>query len=364
MRPRDLVITGFAAVSAGGVLRNLDATPDAPPLQVISRWPTPGPRRAFVVAPVQPADIVPGLRTRRMDRLSAWAMLASALAVQDAGIDPASADGDRHAVVFGTALGCLDLAAEFFGTFRSVPWTADPILFPETLGNQPGSHVAKHFGFRGPNLTVAAGNVSGEAALCQAAGFLRTGQADCAVVLAGDTLIQSLFEWYEASGRLHPSCLGLGEADPVPAAAAESLVPGEGMAACILETAESAARRGARVRASYLDGWFGPGTSAMGGAEPAAAMPDAVARLLEAVPPGTAVTAAVAGGAGWFEGAPGRRLGRLNPIDFGVFGGMGLLNLGAAITRAPSAGSVVLAGTVEPEGQAGALLVRTGDTAR
>jgi 3-oxoacyl-(acyl-carrier-protein) synthase len=59
------------------------------------------------------ADVVFGLRTRRMDRLSAWVLVGSALAFQDAGIDAEILGGDRTAVVSGTAFGCFDLIEEF-----------------------------------------------------------------------------------------------------------------------------------------------------------------------------------------------------------------------------------------------------------
>ena len=54
--------------------------------------------------PFRPASVVPGLKTRRLDRLSAWAMVASSLAIQDAGIDLSQVDRSRVAVVFGTGL--------------------------------------------------------------------------------------------------------------------------------------------------------------------------------------------------------------------------------------------------------------------
>jgi len=103
---------------------------------------------------------VPGLRTRRLDRLSVWALVGTALALQDAGIDHSTLDPDRVAVVFGTAFGCVELTEQFLAGLRQNAAQADPILFPETLANQPGSHVARHFGFRGPNLTLSAKKAS------------------------------------------------------------------------------------------------------------------------------------------------------------------------------------------------------------
>ena len=201
----EILFTGFASISASGPARGLPALTSRGDPRPITRWPTPGPRHAFVVPAFRATDFVPDLRTRRMDRLSAWALLGSALAVQDAGIDPEVLAGERTAMVYGTAYGCLDLTAEFLAAVATNASQAPPILFPETLSNLPGSHVARHFGITGPNLTMSAGLASGGAALLQAVGLLQAGDAERAIVLGGDTLTPALFAWYEAAWMLNPA---------------------------------------------------------------------------------------------------------------------------------------------------------------
>jgi len=46
---------------------------------------TPHMRRAYQVQAFHPAKLVPGVKTRRLDRLSCWALVAASLALQDAG---------------------------------------------------------------------------------------------------------------------------------------------------------------------------------------------------------------------------------------------------------------------------------------
>ena len=97
------VITGIGSVTPYGPLAGLiPAESMDAPLQprTITAWSTPGLRRAFLVEPFRPASIVPGLKTRRLDSLSAWALVASSLALRDAGIDLATMDrSDRKSVV-------------------------------------------------------------------------------------------------------------------------------------------------------------------------------------------------------------------------------------------------------------------------
>jgi hypothetical protein len=166
-------------------------------------------------------------------------MVASSLAIQDAGIDLSQMDRSRIAVVFATGLGCVELTETFYQSAAVNGWSGtDPITFPETLANAPASHVALLHDLRGPNITVGCKSFAGESALLQAASLLRHGQADLAVVLAGDTLTQAVYEWYEAAHLLSPACFNT---DPL--LAARGFVPSEGVVAIVLEPDGSRERR-------------------------------------------------------------------------------------------------------------------------
>lgn len=233
----EIRITGIGSVSAYGTLAGA-ITPASVSPSAITAWPAGDGSRACLVPPFRPADVVPGLKTRRLDRLSVWSLVAASLAVRDSEIDLDALDRARAAVVFGTGLGCLELTEAFFRSAADHGWAqTDPILFPETLGNAPAGHIARHFGIRGPNLTVSSKGSAGECALSQGVSLLRNGQADTALVLAGDALTQGAYKWYEAAGLL-----------------AQGFVPAEGVAALVLESSASS-KVYARVR-------FGAGSAA------------------------------------------------------------------------------------------------------
>jgi 3-oxoacyl-(acyl-carrier-protein) synthase len=176
-------------------------------------------RRAFLVEPFRPADVVPGLKTRRLDRLSVWSLVAASLAIRDAGLDLDAIDRARFAIVCATGLGCIELTEAYFQSAADHGWAqTDPIIFPETLGNAPASHVARVLDLRGPNITIGSSRAAAECAIQQATLLLRHRQADLALVLAGDTLTRTAYEWYEAAGMLE-----------------RGFVPSEGVAAVVLE---------------------------------------------------------------------------------------------------------------------------------
>ena len=258
-----VVITGIGSVSPYGPLAGLIPQSPLEPTP-ITGWTTAGLRRAFLVQPFRPASVVPGLKTRRLDRLSAWAMVASSLALRDAGIDLSQVNRARVAVVFATAFGCIELTEAFYLSAAANGWGGtDPSTFPETLASAPAGHVALFHGLRGPNVTVSNKYFAGEIALIQAASLLRHGQADLAIVLAGDALVQSLYSWYEVANLLAPACYN---SDPLPPEACDSVpsagfIPSEGVAAFVME---SSGREGVRSYARV-----GSGRWAAGGPPPA-----------------------------------------------------------------------------------------------
>ncbi len=234
-------ITGIGSVSPYGALAGVipQRSPEhlqlSPQPSAVTAWTTAGLRRAFLVPPFRPASAVPGLKTRRLDRLSAWALVAASLAIKDAGIDLNQVDRSRVAVIFATAFGCIELTEAFYLSAAANGWGGtDPSTFPETLASAPAGHVSLFHGLRGPNLTISDKHFGGENALIQAASLLRHRQADLAIVLAGDALTQSLYSWYEVADLLSPACYN---ADISPQAG--GFIPSEGVAALVMESSSS-----------------------------------------------------------------------------------------------------------------------------
>jgi 3-oxoacyl-(acyl-carrier-protein) synthase len=168
-------------------------------------------------------------------------------------------DRSRIAVVFATSFGCVELTETFYQSAATNGWSGtDPITFPETLSNAPAAHVALFHQLQGPNLTLSSKNFAAESALLQAASLLRHGQADLAVVIAGDTLTQAVYEWYEAAHLLAPACF-----NEEPLSPSTGFIPGEGVVAMVLESDQApAGKRQARSYAALRGGqWVSGGDS-------------------------------------------------------------------------------------------------------
>jgi 3-oxoacyl-[acyl-carrier-protein] synthase II len=343
-----VAITGIGSVSPYGPLAGLIQLDPLDPIALT--WKEAGERRAFIVPPFRPATVVPGLKTRRLDRLSVWALVASSLALQDAGIDLNLVDHSRIAVVFATAFGCVELTEAFYLSAAANGWNGtDPITFPETLASAPASHVSMFHGLRGPNITVSNKYFAGESAMMQAASLLRQGQADLAIVLAGDAVSRSMYSWYEEAGLLSPACYN---SDSL--SGAEGFVPSEGVAALVMESSDRTdARPNSRCYARMTSGrWAAGGQPAkiirqmLNGSVPSLTICSG-----NGAPCATSSTAALAG-----EITGDNSVILPQAFAQGLAGTGALFHLIAALSNRPVSGQALFLGTARDNGFAALLL--------
>lgn len=147
-------------------------------------------------------DALPGISVRSVDRQSIFAGIAVRRAVaaywEGGGLKP-----DATGVVLGTTFGAVTSIGSFYRQALREGFNAtSPMEFPNTVANAPASRVGIWFGFKGPNVTLADGLVSGLDAVGYAYDAIRYQKAE--FYLAGDTegISDTLFRGYaETSGQ-------------------------------------------------------------------------------------------------------------------------------------------------------------------
>lgn len=186
---------------------------------------------------------------RECSRGMLYALVAAEEAIVESGI-ASGADDRRVGVITGCALPSIDLHARVLAGGRDarVPGSVAPNL----SAHAPSSAIGLRHRFRGPNLSLSAACATGAAAVATAADQIRAGRAEAMVVGA----TESAFEWSTLASFVRAHALNLTD-DPVGACAPfdrnrAGLVMGEGAAFLVVESARSAQRRGARVRARLL----------------------------------------------------------------------------------------------------------------
>lgn len=223
----------------------------------------------FTVAAMPGSASVPGLdaqfdflaeQNATGHRSLAYSLLACELALKDAALE---IDRDKNTVgliqVF-EAPGVEQTVADLFSKLGQAPPTTGPppvyeMLAPQFYNMQPFVYVhimGKRLGLHGFSTGIHNACSSGAFALEIAAQRVKTGQADVMLVAGGEAFETGVrMEWfrrldlYAQSGRMAPF-------DEQPT----GFFTGEGAGALVVESAEHAAKRGARVYARYSGGGF------------------------------------------------------------------------------------------------------------
>jgi 3-oxoacyl-[acyl-carrier-protein] synthase II len=186
------------------------------------------------------------------DRFSQFALIATQEALSDAGLDLTAIDMTRAGVYLGTAMGgsgTLDEAYVYL--YQRNADRLKPTTVLKAMNNAATAHISMAYGFKGPSLTYSIACSSSGTAIGEAYRLIRLGLADIVVAGGSDALLT--YGTLKAWQSMHTLAVAGPEG---PAAACRpfskdrsGLVLGEGAAMMILENAEHAARRGAKVYA-------------------------------------------------------------------------------------------------------------------
>jgi 3-oxoacyl-[acyl-carrier-protein] synthase II len=187
---------------------------------------------------------------KRNDRVVHFAVAAAKQAWADAG-EP-SVEPSRTAVVFSTGVGGLTSFVHQIEVMREKGYDrVSPFLVPQMMPNAAAAMVAMAFGFTGPNECITTACAAGAHGVGEAYRMVRDGLAD--VAIGGGT----------ESAILPITIAGFAQAqaltrNPDPERASrpfdkdrDGFVLSEGACALILETAEHAQARGARIYAEF-----------------------------------------------------------------------------------------------------------------
>ncbi len=197
---------------------------------------------------VGPATLLEPVAAKRLDRVQQAALVAAREAWRDA--DAPQVDPERLVSVIGTGIGGVQsLLREHDVLGESGVRRVSPRTVPMLMPNAAAATVSIEFGARGGSYTPVSACSSGAEALALGARLIRSGEAD--VVIAGGA--EAAITPITVAGFMQTRALShhAGDADSAsrPFAADRSgFVLGEGAGVMVLERAEHAIRRGARVR--------------------------------------------------------------------------------------------------------------------
>ncbi|MDT4992269.1 MAG: 3-oxoacyl-[acyl-carrier-protein] synthase [Actinoplanes sp.] len=255
MSSTDVVVTGLGATTplGGDVASTWDAMlagrSGVSPL--IQEWAAQLPVRIAAQLAVEPSEVLDRVKLRRLDRSEAIALIAAHQAWADSGLKDSGLDPERLAVSFGSGIGGAqtllnqDDILEASGPRRVSPHTV-PMLMP----NGPAAWVGIELGAQAGVHSMASACATGAEALSLGLDIIRSGRAD--VVMAGGT--EAVIHPLPIAGFAAMRAMSTRNDEPQKASrpwdkGRDGFVLGEGSGALVLERADHAVARGARIYA-------------------------------------------------------------------------------------------------------------------
>ncbi|MGY1823788.1 beta-ketoacyl-[acyl-carrier-protein] synthase family protein [Geodermatophilus sp. SYSU D00079] len=251
----DVVVTGLGATTplGGDVASTWDAllAGRSGVRRLEDEWVKEFPAQLAATLPTDPAEQLDRVRARRLDRSQQVAVVAAEEAWRDSGAANAGVAPERVAVVFGTGIGgALTLLGQDDVLEQKGPKRVSPFTIPMLMPNGPAAAVGLSIGAKGGVHAPVSACASGAEAIRWGLDLLRFDRADVVLVGGAEAVVHPL----PMAGFAAMRAMSTRNDEPERASrpfdkARDGFVLGEGAAALVLERADAAAARGARVHA-------------------------------------------------------------------------------------------------------------------
>jgi 3-oxoacyl-[acyl-carrier-protein] synthase II len=204
---------------------------------------------------VDPAERMPRVKARRLDRAQQAALVAAREAWADAGFtgrsDEVGLAPERVGVAIGTGIGGVGSLIEQHDVLLAKgPDRVSPLLIPMDMPNGPAAHVGLDVGARAGVFTPVSACASGAEAIAYGLDLIHLDRADVVVVGGTEACVHPL----TISGFAQMQAMSTRNDEPERASrpfdkARDGFVLGEGAGALVLERRSLAEARGARIYA-------------------------------------------------------------------------------------------------------------------
>jgi 3-oxoacyl-[acyl-carrier-protein] synthase II len=251
----DVVVTGLGATTplGGDVASTWDAmlAGRSGVRALTQEWAAQLTVRIAAELAVEPSEVLERVRLRRLDRSEAIALIAAKQAWADSGLDGAGLDPERLGVSFGSGIGgAMTLLNQDDILEESGPRKVSPHTVPMLMPNGPAAWIGIDFGAQAGVHAMASACATGAEALALGLDIIRSGRAD--VVIAGGT--EAVIHPLPFAGFAAMRAMSTRNDEPEKASrpwdkGRDGFVFGEGSGAVILERADHARARGARIYA-------------------------------------------------------------------------------------------------------------------
>ncbi len=200
-----------------------------------------------------PLDYIESKEIKKMDTFIHFAVAASQMAMEDAGVK--TFDGDERAGVYvGSGIGGLNAIEQWHNVLlEKGPKRITPFFIPMSIINLASGQIAIRFLARGPNSCAVTACATGTHCIGDAFRLIQRGEADAMIAGGAEAAITSL----SVAGFAAARALSTRNDEPAKASRPfdrdrDGFVLGEGAGVLVMEELERAQRRGARIYAEIV----------------------------------------------------------------------------------------------------------------
>lgn len=191
---------------------------------------------------------------RKMDRFIHFAVAASTMAIEDAGLKITDNNAERVGVIIGSGIGGLPAIEHYHKVYLERGYRRiTPFFIPMLIINLASGQVSIKFGAKGPNSAVATACATGSHAIGDAFRIIQRGDADVMIAGGAESVITPL----AIGGFAVMKALSTRNNEPEKASRPfdidrDGFVMGEGAGILVLESLDSAKQRGAKIYAEIV----------------------------------------------------------------------------------------------------------------
>ena len=195
-------------------------------------------------------------QARKLDRSGHLSIHATEEALKDAGLDTKERLGSEVGIVFGTGIGGIGATEQAVRTYDERGASRiNPLAITQLMPNSSTGQVAIKFGIEGPSLTITTACAASANAIGEAKNMIQHGIVD--MVIAGGTESGTTAMTIGAFAQIR--ALSTNNENPKEACRPfdknrDGFVMGEGSTVLVMESEESAKKRGANIY-GYISGY-------------------------------------------------------------------------------------------------------------
>ena len=199
-------------------------------------------------------DYIEPKEIKKMDIFIHYALAATRIALDDAGLEISEENCEKVGVIVGTGLGGLTSIEKYHKVLlERGPQRMTPFFIPMLIANEASGQIAIHVGAKGPNLCVVTACATGSHSIGESFRCIQHGDAD--VVIAGG--VEATITPLAVAGFNAMKAISTRNDEPERASRPferdrDGFVMGEGAAIIILEEFEHARKRGATIYAEMI----------------------------------------------------------------------------------------------------------------